>query len=290
MALAALVIAGLIPLLWPGDVPFINDEPQLIASAVKANREGRLASVGLLGTYGFSYGPAPTWVYQALTPITRDLVGIATLHILLMSAATAGAIWWLGRSLRLWMWFAPVPLLSPYYWFYARVLWDNPFLLPLGRARAGRLRGVSRVRFIGRPASLRRGHAQVPLVHLMGISLVAPLAAHMVIFRRRALWAHRYSLGAIAVAALWLAWPYWMYLAGPRPAAPSAGPAIAGWLFPLFGGRLLSARELDVLLRSRAGGGTRVRYDGGDLSDRLRPGVVRVRGRDRADGSGLATS
>jgi hypothetical protein len=244
MALAAVVIAGLIPLLWPGDVPFINDEPQLIASAVKANREGQLASVGLLGTYGFSYGPAPTWVYQALTPITRDLVGIATLHILLMSAATAGAICWLGQSLRLWMWFAPVPLLSPYYWFYARVLWDNPFLLPLG---ALALAGYAAFLASDSSAGLRVSVAAmltVPLVHLMGISLVAPLAAHMVIVRRRALWAHRYSLGAIAVAALWLAWPYWTYLAGPRPAAPSAGPAIAGWLFPLFAGRLLSAREL----------------------------------------------
>ena len=152
MALAALVVAGLIPLVWPGDVPFINDEPQLIASAVRANREGRLAPVGLLGTYGFSYGPAPTWVYQALTPVTRDLVGIAALHILLMSAATAGAIWWLGRSLRLWIWFAPLPLLSPYYWFYARVLWDNPFLLPLG---ALALAGYAAFLASGSPTGLR---------------------------------------------------------------------------------------------------------------------------------------
>ena len=79
----------------------------------------------------------------------------------------------------------------------------------------------------------------------MGISLMIPLAAHMLIVRPRALWAHRYSLAAIGAAALWLAWPYWTYLAGPRPAAPGAGPAIAGWLFPLFGGRLLSARGLD---------------------------------------------
>jgi hypothetical protein len=245
MAVVALVVAGLIPLVWPGDVPFINDEPQLIASAVRANREGRLAPVGLLGTYGFSYGPAPTWVYQALTPVTRDLVGIAALHILLMSAATAGGIWWLGRSLRLWIWFAPLPLLSPYYWFYARVLWDNPFLLPLG---ALALAGYAAFLASGSPTGLRVSVAamlSVPMVHLMGISLVAPLAAHMMIFRRRALWAHRYSLGAIAVAALWLAWPYWTSLAGPRPATPVAGQSIAGWLMPLSGGRLLSARELD---------------------------------------------
>ena len=112
LALGALVVAGLIPVIWPGDAPFINDEPQLIASAVAASHRGRLAPLGLLGTYGFRYGPAPTWVYQGLLALTHDLVGVATLHVLLMSAVTAAALWWLGRSLRLWMWFAPVPLLS----------------------------------------------------------------------------------------------------------------------------------------------------------------------------------
>ena len=93
------MLACLIPLVWPGDIPFINDEPQLIANAVNANRDGRLASLGLLGTYGFIYGPAPTWVYQALVAVSRDLVVVAVLHALLLSAATAGALWWLSRSL-----------------------------------------------------------------------------------------------------------------------------------------------------------------------------------------------
>ena len=142
MALAALVAAGLIPLVWPGDVPFINDEPQLIASAVRANGEGRLAPVGLLGTYGFRYGPAPTWVYQALTPVTRDLVGIAALHILLMSAATAGGTLVAGPIA------AAVDLVRPAATPVALLLVLRP--RPLGqpvspsarRARAGRLRGV----------------------------------------------------------------------------------------------------------------------------------------------------
>ena len=66
IALAALILAGLVPLVWPGDIPFINDEPQLIASAVNANQDHRLAAMGLLGTFGLFYGPAPTWVYQVL--------------------------------------------------------------------------------------------------------------------------------------------------------------------------------------------------------------------------------
>ena len=188
IALAALIFAGLVPLVWPGDVPFINDEPLLIARAVSANHDGRLASRGLLGTYGFVYGPAPTWVYQGLMAITQDLVVVSALHILLISVVTAGALWWLSRSLGLWVWFAPLPLLSPYYWFYARVLWDNPFLFPLGGLA---LAGYAAYLNSGSPAGLRVSCAAmltVPLVHLMGVSLIAPLAAHMLIVRWRAVW------------------------------------------------------------------------------------------------------
>lgn len=245
IALAALVLAGLIPVIWPGDVPFINDEPQLIASAVAANHRGRLAPLGLLGTYGFRYGPLPTWAYQGLLAITRDLVSVATLHALLMSAITGAALWWLGRSLRLWMWFAPLPLLSPYYWFYARVLWDNPFLLPIGTLA---LSGYAAFLRSGSRAGLRIAVAAmlaIPLVHLMGLALVVPLAAHMIIVRPRALWTERYIIAAIAGAAVWVAWPYWNYLGGPRAPVPSAGAAFDGWLFPLSSGRLLSARGLE---------------------------------------------
>ena len=131
------------------------------------------------------------------------------------------------------------------------MLWDNPFLLPLG---ALALAGYAAHLSSGSPLGLRVSLSRlliIPLVHLMGASLIAPLAAHMVIVRRRRLWAHRYSLAAIAAGALLLAWPYWTYLAGPRPPTPDAVPAIDGWLFPLLGGRLLSARELDYFYGPR---------------------------------------
>jgi hypothetical protein len=245
MALAALVLAGLVPLIWPGDIPFINDEPQLIAGAVDANLGGRLATMGLLGTYGFVYGPAPVWVYQALMAASHDLVIVAVLHTLLMSVVTAAALWWLSRSLGLWVWFAPLPLLSPYHWFYARVLWDNTFLLPLGAlALAGYAAHLESESPLGLRVSLA-AMAAIPLVHLMGASLLLPLAAHMLIVQRRALWARKYSIAGIAAAALWLAWPYWTYLVGPRPATPGDGPALGGFVFPLLGGRLLGAQGLD---------------------------------------------
>jgi hypothetical protein len=256
LSAAALIVAAIVPLVWLGDIPFINDEPQLIANAMGANRQHQLASMGLVGTYGFVYGPAPTWVFQVLVTAGRDLVLVAVLHTLLLSAATAGALWWLSRSLRLWVWFAPVPLLSPYFWFYARVLWDNPFLIPLSAfALAGYAAHLNSGSSLGLRVSLI-AMLMMPLVHLMSVALVAPLAVHMVIVCRRGLWAHRYSVGSIAVAVLLLAWPYWSYLAaaGPSP-APAAFSVLDGWLFPLYGGRLLSARALDYFYGAAPVGG-----------------------------------
>lgn len=245
LAVAAVVVASLVPLIWPGDIPFINDEPQLIAMAASANEERRLAPIGLEGTYGFTYGPAPTWVYQALLSISHDLVVVSVLHAALVSAVTAGSLWWLARSLGLWIWFLPVPLLSPYFWFYARVLWDNTFLLPLGA-----LTVAGYAAFLATRSSMGlrvtwAGLLLIPLVHLMGIALVIPLAAHMFLFHWRALWQHRWSLAAMATAVVVAAEPYREYLLASRSASPAGDGSLAGWLFPLLGGRLLSAGGLD---------------------------------------------
>lgn len=241
---AALVTACLIPLLWPGDIPFINDEPILISRAVTANHEGRLVQAGLLGTWGFTYGPAPTWIYQALVAITHDLVLVAVLHAALMAGLAGVAFWWLKRSLGLWAWFAPVPLLSPYFWFYARVLWDNPFLLPLGAiAIAGYAAHLSSGSAAGFRVALA-GLIVMPLVHLMSLALVVPLAAHLLVVRGRSLWTYRFSVVSIMTVAGVLAWPYWMALAASRSPG-STNSRSQGWLFPFSGGRLLSARGID---------------------------------------------
>ena len=245
LAVAAIVAAVLVPLLWPGDIPFINDEPQLIANAARANAEHRLAPIGLQGTYGFTYGPAPTWVYQALLSISRDLVVVSVMHAALMSVITAASLWWLARSLGLWIWFLPVPLISPYFWFYARVLWDNPFLLPLGALTVA---GYAAFLATGSSTGLRvswGGLLLVPLVHLMGLALVIPLAAHMVLCHWQALWRHRWSLATMAAAVVAAAQPYVSYLLTPRPESPPGDGSLAGWVFPLLGGRLLSAARLD---------------------------------------------
>lgn len=246
----ALAIACLIPVLLPGDAAFINDEPILISRAVQANQDGRLVQAGLLGTWGFTYGPAPTWVYQLLAAVTHDLVTLVALHAALMGIVTAAALWWLSRSLGLWMWFAPVPLLSPYFWFYARVLWDNPLLLPLG---ALAMAGYAAHLRSGSSTGLRVAVAAVltmPLVHLVSLALVLPLGAHMVLVRWRSLWAHKWSVTGIAATLAALAWPYWIALAGSRSHG-AVSRDIRGWLFPFSGGRLLSARDLEYFYGAR---------------------------------------
>jgi hypothetical protein len=243
-ALWTLAAACAIPLIGTGDISFINDEPLLVINAVRANAAGRLAETGLLGTFGVIYGPFPTWVYQALTAVSHDLVIVAVLHAAVMSAATAGALWWLSRSLQLWPWFAAVPLLSPYFWFYARVLWDNPFLIPLGAlAIAGYAANLTTGSAWGLRVALAAMIA-ILLVHLMGVALVVPLAVHMVAFRGRVLWSRRISVAGIVLGGAALAWPYWRSLTA--QSAPSLGlPSVDGLLLPLFGARLLSARQLE---------------------------------------------
>lgn len=244
MAGCGLVIAAGLALLWPGDVPFINDEPQLVANAVAASAGGRLAPMGLQGTFGFAYGPLPTWIYQGLLAVSHDLVVVAALHAALMVAVTGGALWWLGRTLGLWPAFVAVPLLSPYFWFYARAVWDNTFMLPLGALAVA---GYAAFLTTRSPTGLRVTLAALvalPLVHLMSLSLVVPVALHLMTVHRRALWAHKGSVIAVAALAGWMAWPYLQYLAGPHPSSPPAVTVVDGWLFPLLGARLLGTRGL----------------------------------------------
>src|SRR6476620_6381117 len=64
----ALIVAAvcLLPAICPGDTPWVNDEPNLIANALRANAAHHLAPGGLFGSFGVAYGPLPTQIYQAL--------------------------------------------------------------------------------------------------------------------------------------------------------------------------------------------------------------------------------
>ncbi|MBI5508688.1 MAG: hypothetical protein HY903_08035 [Deltaproteobacteria bacterium] len=61
---------------WPGDTQWINDEPLLLAKAAAMNATGTLATEGLRGTVGVTYGPGAVWIYAGLLRLTCDLVDL----------------------------------------------------------------------------------------------------------------------------------------------------------------------------------------------------------------------
>jgi hypothetical protein len=241
-AMATIAVVAL-PLVFPGDAPWINDEPRLIAEALRLNRDGHLASVGLTGTASVGYGPLPIWIYQLLLSVSHDPVVLTVWHAALFMAATALALWWLARSTGLPPLFIPIVLLSPYVWFYSRLLWDNTFCIPLGAcAVAGYASWLERDSRIGVAAAIAASIGLL-LTHLMAAALVLPLAIHALAFRGRAVWRHRsVAFTAVALGAA-VAWQYGRYLTSLTP-APFAGVSWAGVVFPLTGGRLLTAHGL----------------------------------------------
>ncbi len=246
----ALAAAGAPSLLYPGDAPWICDEPTLIDRALRANAAHALATEGLMGTKGAVYGPFAVWVYQLLLVVSHDPVVLVLLHAILMAGATSLALHWLARTLRLWPWFAVVVALSPYLWFYGRLLWDNSFNLPASAlavaAYASFLATRSRAALLATVACL----LVAPLIHLMSLALVAPIALHLVFLERRAAWQARWGILSLVACAALASWRYWRLLIGQVASGGSGTPAASasGFLFPLSGGRMLTGTGLEYFL------------------------------------------
>lgn len=242
-----LVLAGALPLLWPADVPWINDEPALLATALHAKQVGALPTHGLLGSVGVPYGPAPLWLYMAGLGLTHDLVSLVVLHALFFVLLTGVAIVWLARTCRqLDPLVGVLALLSPYFWFYSRLLWDNSFLIPLSA-----LAVAAYVSFSQAPAAWKLWlvgalAALMLQTHLMCAPLLAALALH-VVWRHRA-WARAHWRALLPLLLFAAAcWPYASALLarpdlGERRLQPAGG---TNWVFPLLGGRYFSALGLE---------------------------------------------
>ncbi len=275
----AVVIVCLFPALWPGDVPWVNDEPALISNALDANATGWLAPTGLWGSFGIAYGPLPTQMYQFALLITHDPVKLVAGRAILFMAVSAMGLAWLGRTLRLNRWFVPVVLCSPFFWIYGRLLWDNPFAIPIGILALAaythflkRRAGWALVMAIGCCLSLLS-------IHFMTGPLVAVICGHALWTQRPALWRHRVGIGVVlllfGVSSAGYVWRglqvSFIYLKEQKtagvsspmavatpaaglgdvaaaslpqlpslPSRPDKQPVWRGLLFPLKGGRLLS--------------------------------------------------
>jgi 4-amino-4-deoxy-L-arabinose transferase-like glycosyltransferase len=217
------VVLGALPLLWIGDVCFTVDEPVLIEKALSANAAGRLEVIGLEGSRGYPYGPLPTWIYQALLGVTHDLVWVAALRSALSSAVIVASLLWLARSLTLPPAFAWLVLLSPYLWFYGRILWDNPMLLPLSS-----LVLASTIAFLKEPRTwklvLTAGCLlAMSLIHLMSVAIVVPVALYLLLTEGRAVLRAWLPLGALLAITLLAVWPY-LEIVAARQVAPGSSP------------------------------------------------------------------
>ncbi len=239
LALLALLMA--LHLARPGDGAFINDEPNLIGKALAANRAGRLAPHGLLGSMGIEYSPLCVWFYQLLLLVTSNALALT----LIKTAIVWTSVWLALASITRRVALSPWPLLSiplsPFLWFYQRLLWDNVFLIPISAAMV-----ATTLAFSCRPSAARlaalAGLAVIAFhVHVLATVPIAACALTLIAFRSAWLRSHAIAALAIAVAALAVSAPYVHTIVADRVESyhphPSLGRALAG---ALFGFRVLS--------------------------------------------------
>jgi len=242
---ACLAVLCLLPALHPGDIQWVGDEPMLIAGALRANGHHAVATHGLTGTAGATYGPFPTWLYQAYLAVSSNLVALVALRAIVLTGVLALSLLWLCRTLGLWPWFIPPLLCSPYLWFYARAIWDNTFNLPLCA-----LAFASGVSFLarGRPWTLFLALGScvaMVLTHLMALAFVVPVSLFLLLRARsrlRQLWWQLMLLGGAGLA---LSLPYLSVLRRSIEGEGETPPTPGGWLFPFLGGRILSAQRIE---------------------------------------------
>ncbi len=243
-----LIGLGIVPLLWPGDAPWIDDEAQLMHMALHSKNTGEIATHGLTGTRGAVYGPFPTWIYTLLLHLSNDIVEIVRLRAALVTLLTALAIFWIAlncSALRPSV--GALALLSPYLWFYSRNLWDNSFLIPLSA-----LLVAAYISFCAKPAVWKSWIigicvAFMVLTHFMCVALIVPILAHIVWLHRQWIRGHVWTLGAQFALISILSERYVMYVrshAGFAVKIPDVS-GWPGWIFPFLGGRFFSFYGVD---------------------------------------------
>lgn len=236
LPIALVGIATILLCLWPGDAPWIADEPMLIASALDNNANGTLATHGLKGTQGAFYGPLPTWIYQAYLGISHNLVALVALRTLLFAALTGAALLVIANLARLSAWGFLFALFSPFFWLYCRQIWDNSFAIPLaGWALAGYALFLAGRRW-GIALCIACSGLLV-LIHLMSAPLIAAIALHAIFTQRATLRQAIWQIAIPTLAALAAGAMYWPVLVrGLRSGVGLTIPSAESLLFTLSGG------------------------------------------------------
>lgn len=253
-AIVTMVVAVGPTVLWPGDTPWMLDEPAVVANACRANDEGRLATRGLSGGFALNYGPLPTHIYQGLLKLTRDdPVMLVMLRGILCAGAIGLGLVWLSRTLRLSPWFAAALVAGPNLWIHARVAWDASFTMPLGTLGLAAYASFLAARRGWKLTLAGACLTSLAFIHPQALPLLGAVALHFVAREGRS-WL-RYGPWGLAGAALivWLNWGYivetFLILTVRSSSLVSAGhmsgtsraEALAG---PLIGGGRIFASEL----------------------------------------------
>ncbi|MBI3547895.1 MAG: hypothetical protein HY078_02465 [Elusimicrobia bacterium] len=246
-----LLALGSLVLLWPGDVPWVNDEPILLSFALECKRAGVVAAHGLTGSRGVTYGPAPVWFYTALLWLTQDLTTLVLIRAVLAALALGAGLVLLANACgRLRPTLGALAFLSPYLWLYNRMLWDNitPYLSILVLAAYASFCADKKA---WKAWVVSMGLVLMLLSHVKTAAFAAPIALIAVVFHRQWLASHWRTCAAQAAVAAALAAPYARYLATHPAHAPSAGTGGSAWagaLFPLLGAQWFSSQGLEYFL------------------------------------------
>ncbi len=254
-AIVLCVIVLSLRLVWPGDTQWINDEPLFLAKAAAMRHGGPLSGEGLRGTTGLTYGPMAIWMYAGLMRLSSGLIELVVLRTALFGLFIALGLFWLAAvSRRLRPLGIVTLLLSPYAWLYARHLWDNTWLIPLGTLGIAAYASFQQQQARWKLCLAVLLLTAAALIHPMVAPLIVAVAVHALRFHRSWLRAHFRTLLLLGVVVLVLAKPwlvslFYQLLAGPPPPSPPsllpaepAQPFYTSLIFGLLGGRVLSAQ------------------------------------------------
>ena len=250
-------IVACIPLVFPGDAPFVNDEPQLFIGAFQANMTHRLAIHGLTGSIGLLYGPLPTWFYQLVISITTVPENWVLLRAGFMTVMIISGLVFLQRGTGLWKWFLPIVMVSPYLWYYSRHLWDNSFLLPFSSLALGfyvfslklQKEGKNTTAFYLILLLAIATTLILPFIHFMAIPLTLALLLHMTLYLRKVLYKLLIPTIALLLIVFYLHASYLeILIVSLKNLHPNVSVSPSGWwqgwIFPFLGGRMLSGAQL----------------------------------------------
>lgn len=239
---ALTLLLCLLPMLRPQDVGMLTDEPTLLRLALDANTAGVWLTHGLAASVGtYSYGPVPGWLMQVILCLIHAPVAIILAKTTFCCILLAIALIWLQRTIPAWRPFLPFLALSPYLWEYQRLTWDNTLCIPFSAMVM-----AAYLAFLVRPRAWPLAIALISaaallLTHLMSLPLLAAIALHAVIFRRRDVLRTWRLLLPTLILALLFALPYLSTLLHVHLNSAPQHTLADAILHPILAGRYLSA-------------------------------------------------